>query len=158
LGRAGRPGRGKGRPLSGDPFNLARFIKPQDAAWPQVVAELTAGRKRSHWIWFIFPQIAGLGSSVRSIHFAIGSHDEAIAYLAHPLLGARLRDATQAMLAIDNKSALEILGSPDDLKFQSSMTLFNTVEPNDIFAIALEKYFSGERDTRTLSTLREINK
>jgi len=155
LGRAGRPGRRKGRPLSGDPFNLVRFIKPQDAAWPQVVAELTAGRKRSHWIWFIFPQIAGLGSSVRSIHFAIASRDEALAYLAHPPLGARLREATQMILAIKGKRALEILGSPDDLKFQSSMTLFDAVAPNDIFAIALEKYFSGDRDTATLVKLNQ---
>lgn len=120
-----------------------------------MVAELTAGRKRSHWIWFIFPQIAGLGASVRSIHFAIASRDEAQAYLAHSILGKRLRQATQMILAIDGKNALDILGTPDDLKFQSSMTLFDAVSPNDIFAATLEKYFEGERDTATLVKLNQ---
>jgi uncharacterized protein (DUF1810 family) len=147
------PDRGKGRPLSGDPFHLERFIKSQDAVWPQVRAELAAGRKQSHWIWFVFPQIAGLGSSVRSVHFAISSGEEARAYLDHALLGPRLIEATRLMLAVEDRSALDILGAPDDQKFHSSMTLFDAVSPNDIFAAALEKYFNGERDAATLAKL-----
>jgi len=153
LGRVGRAGSGKGRPLSDDPFDLTRFIKPLGAAWPQVAAELAAGRKRSHWIWFVFPQIAGLGASVRSVHFAISSLDEARAYLAHILLGPRLHEATQMMLAVEDQSALDILGAPDDLKFHSSMTLFDAAAPNDIFAAALKKYFNGQRDATTLAKL-----
>ncbi len=149
---------GKGRPLSGAPFNLARFVKPQDAVWPQVRAELAAGRKQSHWIWFVFPQIAGLGSSARSVHFAISSRDEARAYLDHGILGPRLIEATRLMLAVEDRSAFDILGAPDDRKFHSSMTLFDTVSPNDIFADALQKYFGDERDTRTSAILREIAK
>ncbi len=121
--------------------------------WPQVVAELSVGRKRSHWIWFVFPQIAGVGFSVRSIHFAITSREETHAYLVHDLLGPRLREAVQLMLAIKGRSALDILGSPDDLKFHSSMTLFDAATPNDIFAAALEKYFNGSRDALTLQQL-----
>jgi len=142
--------------LSADPFNLGRFIGPQEAMWPQVQAEMTAGRKQSHWIWFVFPQIAGLGSSPRSIHFAIRSGEEAKAYLAHPVLGARLREVTNLVLKVDGRSAHEIFGDPDDMKFRSSMTLFDAVSPNDPFALALDKYFSGERDGRTLTILREI--
>ncbi len=108
--------------------------------------ELAAGRKRSHWIWFVFPQIAGLGTSVRSIHFAITSRDEARAYLAHALLGPRLREAARLMLAVEGRSARDILGSPDDIKFHSSMTLFDAVAPSDVFAAALQKYFDGEGD------------
>ena len=152
------PDRGKGRPLSGDPFDLVRFIKPQDAVWPLVRDELAAGRKQSHWIWFVFPQIAGLGSSARSVHFAISSRDEARAYLDHAILGARLIEVTKLVLAVDGRSAHEIFGSPDDMKFRSSMTLFDAASPNDIFAAGLQKYFAGERDTRTLEILREIDK
>ena len=116
-------------------------------------AELAAGRKQSHWIWFVFPQIAGLGFSVRSVHFAISSGDEARAYLDHALLGPRLIEAARLMLAVDGRSALDILGAPDDQKFYSSMTLFDDVSPNDIFAAALAKYFNGERDAATLAKL-----
>jgi uncharacterized protein (DUF1810 family) len=151
LGQHRRPHRGKSKPLSNDPFHLERFIKPQDAVWPQVRAELAAGRKQSHWIWFVFPQIAGLGSSVRSVHFAITSHDEARAYLDHAILGPRLIEATRLMLAVEDRSALDILGVPDDQKFHSSMTLFDAVSPNDVFAAALQKYFANERDAATLA-------
>ena len=116
-------------------------------------AELTAGRKQSHWIWFVFPQIAGLGSSVRSAHFAISSRDEARAYLDHMILGPRLIEATRLMLAVEDRSTLDILGAPDDQKFHSSMTLFDAVGSNDIFAAALKKYFGGERDTATMAKL-----
>jgi uncharacterized protein (DUF1810 family) len=118
-----------------------------------VRAELAAGRKQSHWIWFVFPQIAGLGFSVRSVHFAISSRDEARAYLDHAILGPRLIEATRLMLAVEDRGARDILGSPDDLKFHSSITLFDAVSPNDIFAAALQKYFDGERDAATLAKL-----
>ena len=126
--------------------------------WPQVRAELATGRKQSHWIWFVFPQIAGLGLSVRSVHFAISSRDEARAYLDHDILGPRLIEATRLVLAVEGRTTHEIFGSPDDLKFHSSMTLFDAVAPNDVFAAALEKYFDGVRDARTLAILREIDK
>ncbi len=101
----------------------------------------------------MFPQIAGLGSSVRSVHFAISSRDEARAYLDHDILGPRLIEATRLMLAVEDRTAFDILGAPDDRKFHSSMTLFDTVSPNDIFAAALEKYFNGEGDAATLAKL-----
>ena len=141
-----------------DPFDLERFIASQDAVWPRVRAEMAAGRKESHWIWFVFPQITGLGSSPRSVHFAIRSRDEAKAYLAHPVLGTRLREVTDSVLNIEGQSVREIFGDPDDMKFRSSMTLFDAVSPNDIFATALEKYFTGQRDARTLEILGEIEK
>ena len=140
--------------MTDDPFDLQRFIAPQDAVWPHVLAELAAGHKQSHWIWFVFPQIAGLGSSPRSIHFAIGSREEAAAYLAHPVLGERLRDITELVLKIEGRSAHDIFGDPDEMKFRSSMTLFDAVAPNDIFALALRKYFSGDRDRLTLEKLK----
>ena len=158
MGQYRRARSGKGRPLSDDPFHLERFIKSQNTVWPQVRAELAAGRKQSHWIWFVFPQIAGLGSSVRSVHFAITSRGEARAYLDHDTLGPRLIEVTKLVLAVEGRSAHEIFGSPDGLKFRSSMTLFDAVAPNDIFAAALQKYFASERDTRTLEILREIDK
>jgi uncharacterized protein (DUF1810 family) len=142
--------------LSEDPFDLQRFIGPHDAMWPRVRAEMTAGRKQSHWIWFVFPQIAGLGSSPRAVHFAIRSLAEAKAYLDHPVLGARLREVTDFVLNVRGRSAHDIFGDPDDMKFRSSMTLFDAVSPNDISADALNKYFNSERDDRTLSILREM--
>mgnify|MGYP001551079028 FL=1 len=116
-------------------------------------AELAAGRKQGHWIWFVFPQIAGLGLSVRSVHFAISSRDEARAYLDHDILGPRLIEATRLVLAVEGRTTHEIFGSPDDLKFHSSMTLFDAVAPNDVFAAALEKYFDGEGNPATLERL-----
>jgi uncharacterized protein (DUF1810 family) len=119
-----------------------------------VRVELAAGRKQSHWIWFVFPQIAGLGFSVRSVHFAISSQDEARAYLGHETLGPRLIEVTRLMLAVKDRSAFDILGAPDDQKFHSSVTLFDAAAPNDIFALALEKYFRGDRDAPTLEKLK----
>jgi uncharacterized protein (DUF1810 family) len=121
-----------------------------------VLAELRAGRKQSHWMWFVFPQIAGLGRSAMAQHYAIGSFQEARDYLAHDLLGSRLMEATRLAMATEDRSAHGIFGSPDDLKFRSSMTLFDAVAPNGIFAAALGKYFAGERDAATLAILREI--
>jgi uncharacterized protein (DUF1810 family) len=142
---------------TGDPFDLERFAGPQNAVWPRVLAEMAAGRKQSHWIWFVFPQVMGLGASFRSAHFAIRSRAEAQAYLAHPVLGPRLREITTLALRIENRSARDIFGDPDDLKFRSSMTLFDAIAPSDIFAAALDKYFNGEHDDRTLSILHKTN-
>ena len=141
------------RSFGGGSF-VARFLEAQNVVYPQVLHELRAGQKRTHWMWFIFPQIAGLGRSAMTQHYAIQNLAEARANLAHPLLGARLRECTQATLNIEGKSAHDIFGSPDDLKFRSSMTLFDLASPNGIFRSALEKYFSGDADPMTLQKLR----
>ncbi|MGD0547090.1 MAG: DUF1810 domain-containing protein [Terracidiphilus sp.] len=138
-----------------DPFNLGRFVAAQAAVYPQVLAELAAGRKRSHWIWFIFPQMKGLGRSGQSEFYGIGSLAEAVAYASHPLLGPRLVECTQLINHIKGRSIREILGSPDDLKFRSSMTLFaRAAEESAVFNDTLKKYFSGEADPLTLALLR----
>jgi uncharacterized protein (DUF1810 family) len=134
--------------------SLERFVTAQEQIYPRALAELKAGRKQSHWMWFIFPQVAGLGQSAMSRAYAIQSLDEARAYLAHPLLGARLRECCQAVMDVQGKSAHDIFGSPDDLKFRSSLTLFDLAAPNDIFRAALEKYFGGKEDELTLEKLR----
>jgi uncharacterized protein (DUF1810 family) len=118
-----------------------------------VLAELAAGHKQSHWMWFVFPQISGLGHSPMAQHYAIHSANEARGYLAHDLLGPRLTEVTRLVLAIEGSSVHDVFGSPDDLKFRSSMTLFDAIAPNDIFATALEKYFGGEGDPLTLAAL-----
>jgi uncharacterized protein (DUF1810 family) len=139
--------------LNDDTFSLQRFVAAQAPVYAQVCAELRAGRKATHWMWFVFPQIGGLGTSATSRLYAIGSRNEAHAYLAHPLLGARLRECTALALGVEDCSAREIFGSPDDLKFHSSMTLFATVAVGEmIFDAALRKYFAG-RDARTLEIL-----
>lgn len=138
----------------GDVFNLQRFTDAQADIYQRVVAELRSGMKRSHWMWFVFPQIAGLGSSTTAIHYAISSLTEAEAYLAHPVLGPRLRECTQLVNEIDGRSIDDIFGYPDDLKFRSSMTLFSSASAdNQIFLDALEKYFNGEMDELTLQRL-----
>jgi uncharacterized protein (DUF1810 family) len=131
-----------------------RFVEAQAPVWVRVRAELAAGRKQSHWMWFVFPQIAGLGHSPMARLYAIASLDEARAYLAHPILGPRLIEATRLVLAIESRSVHDIFGSPDDLKFRSCMTLFDAVSPNTIFAEALKKYFGGEGDAVTLARLK----
>jgi uncharacterized protein (DUF1810 family) len=128
-------------------------VDAQAGVHERALAELRGGRKQSHWMWFVFPQISGLGSSPMSQHYAIASLKVARAYLDHPLLGARLRDCTQAVLAVEGRSAHEIFGTPDDLKFRSSMTLFDAAAPEDIFHAALDKYFGGEGDQLTLKRL-----
>jgi uncharacterized protein (DUF1810 family) len=138
-----------------DPFNLDRFVAAQAAVFPQVLAELRAGEKRSHWIWFIFPQMKGLGHSTHSFHYGIGSHEEAAAYWRHPVLGPRLEQCTRLVNAVEKRPIYRILGSPDDLKFRSSMTLFAHAAPeNPVFQEALRKYFNGEPDALTLEMLR----
>ena|SRR5579863_2809745 len=142
-----------------DKFDLGRFISAQEDDHAQALSELRNGRKRSHWMWYIFPQIDGLGSSATSRHFAIKSKEEAKAYLEHPLLGARLVECTETVFLIRERSAHDIFGYPDDLKFKSCMTLFEALPGADsIFARSLEKYFNGERDSRTLQLLERLSK
>ena len=138
----------------GDPYDLQRFVAAQDPVYAQVCAELAAGAKTSHWMWFVFPQLRGLGRSAMARHYGIASRAEAEAYWAHPLLGPRLKACTELVLAVPGKTALQIFGTPDDLKFASSMTLFAQVAPGEAaFARALERYFGAQPDPRTLALL-----
>jgi uncharacterized protein (DUF1810 family) len=141
--------------VSTNTFSLQRFIAAQGALYPTVIKELRDGTKRSHWMWFIFPQLHGLGQSPMARQYAIRSRDEAIAYLATPLLGARLLECTRVVLAVQDKSAHEIFGSPDDLKFHSSMTLFDAVDGSGPYSRALERFFGGNRDQATLDILKQ---
>lgn len=141
-----------------DPFDLERFIRAQDPVFRDVLAELARGRKQSHWMWFVFPQIAGLGFSTMSQHYAIGSRAEAAAYLAHPVLGPRLIQCTRLVLAVDGRTINAILGAPDDAKFRSSMTVFDAVSDEAVFDKALAKYFAGERDDATLEILASLDR
>jgi uncharacterized protein (DUF1810 family) len=136
-------------------LNLGRFVEAQAPVYARALAELTAGRKQSHWMWFIFPQISGLGKSPMAQHYAIHSLDEARNYLAHPLLGARLKECTGAVMDVEGRSAHEIFDTPDDLKFRSCMTLFAHAAPDEpLFRAALEKYFDGAEDALTLQKLQ----
>ena len=137
----------------GDRYNLKRFEEAQAAVYARVCEELRAGEKRSHWMWFIFPQIRGLGRSPMAERFAIGSMDEARAYLQHPVLGMRLRDCTALVNAVEGRTAAEIFGFPDDLKFHSSMTLFAKAGDEAEFRTALKKYFAGQMDAGTLEKI-----
>ena len=138
-----------------DPFDLQRFVEAQSDVIEAVRAELRAGRKRSHWMWFVFPQFTGLGSSAMAQRFSIDSADEARAYLAHPVLGPRLIECTQLVLDVQGADIHAIFGSPDDLKFRSCMTLFDAVAPAaPVFGECLQKYFGGRRDERTLALLQ----
>ena len=140
-----------------DRFHLQRFIDAQQPVYAAVLSELRAGRKRSHWMWFIFPQLAGLGHSVTSRTFAVSSFSEAVAYLAHPTLGPRLRECAALVAGIEGRSIAEIFGYPDDLKFHSSMTLFAQAAPQEpVFATCLQKYFGGRPDPQTLALLSRI--
>ena len=140
-----------------DPFGLSRFISAQDRVYDRVLAELRCGQKRTHWMWYIFPQIDGLAHSTTSKHYAIKSIEEARQYLNHPVLGPKLLECAEAVLAIQGPSVSEIFGYPDDLKLKSSMTLFVYVaDPGSVFVRVLEKYFHGERDSRTLQLLEEL--
>lgn len=137
-----------------DLFELQRFVSAQAEMYEAVVAELRAGQKRSHWMWYIFPQIDGLGFSETTKFFAIKSSQEALAYLEHPILGARLLECSELVLRNERPSICQIFPYPDDLKLQSSMTLFEKVSaPKSVFAGVLDKYFDGERDSRTLEKL-----
>jgi len=137
-----------------DPYNLQRFIDAQDGTFEAALSELRLGSKRSHWMWFIFPQLKGLGLSPTAQYYGIASLDEARAYLEHPLLGARLHECVGAILPwASTRSAEQILGSIDAMKLRSSLTLFDEVEPGGVFAQALEGFYRADRDARTLALL-----
>ena len=137
-----------------DPFDLNRFLTAQEKVYRTALAELKNGRKRSHWMWYIFPQLDGLAKSATSKRYAIKSIEEARQYLNHPVLGARLAECAQAVLAVEGRSVSEIMGYPDDLKLKSSMTLFASLpEAPAAFPSILDKYFQGERDVNTLNIL-----
>lgn len=137
-----------------DPFNLQRFVNAQESVYDSVLAELREGDKQGHWMWYIFPQIHGLGYSFASRKFAISGLPEAKAYLDHPVLGARLRECTSLVNAVEGKSIHQIFGYPDDLKFRSCMTLFAQATPDSqVFLEALAKYYRGETDPATLDKL-----
>ena len=138
-----------------DPCDLQRFVDAQNPVYDRVCSELRDGRKKSHWMWFVFPQIEGLGSSQLARKFAISSLAEAAAYLAHPILGPRLAECTNLVNVIEGRSVDQIFGYPDNLKFRSSMTLFARATPdNEVFVAALQKYFNGEPDPVTLARLQ----
>ncbi len=136
-----------------DPFDLQRFVDAQAPVYPRVLAELRRGEKQSHWMWFIFPQLSGLGFSPMAQRYAITSRDEARAYLAHGMLGPRLRECTALVNAVEGRTIRQVLGSPDDLKFRSSMTLFAAVSPEPEFAKAIAKFYGGAPDRKTLELL-----
>jgi uncharacterized protein (DUF1810 family) len=137
-----------------DPYKLQRFVDAQNPVFERVISELRQGRKRGHWMWFIFPQMSGLGHSATAAKFAISSRQEAEAYLDHPILGPRLRECTRLLTLVEGRTIHEILGYPDDLKFRSSLTLFARVTPDDrIFQDALDKFYGGEYDAMTLERL-----
>ena len=139
-----------------DPFDLARFVTAQDPVLAEVRAELAAGRKRSHWMWFVFPQLRGLGQSAMARHYGLSGLAEAVAYLAHPQLGPRLLDCTGLVNRIEGASAHAIFGSPDDMKFRSCMTLFAAARPAEpAFGEALRRYYDGQPDPRSLALLCE---
>lgn len=144
--------------MSADPFDLNRFVSAQDdGTFAEALAELQRGQKRTHWMWFVFPQLDGLGRSETARYYAIKSRAEAEAYLAHPVLGPRLLQCCQALLSGDSKSAREIMGSPDDLKLHSSMTLFaQLAEPGSIYHQVLDRFFASRPDARTLALLTNL--
>ncbi len=143
--------------MSADPFDLARFVEAQAPVYENVLAELHAGRKRSHWMWFIFPQIRGLGISPMAQYYALGGQDEARAYLAHPLLGTRLLVCTAAVNAHVGSPLNSIFGTPDDMKFRSSMTLFElAAEEPSVFSLALDTLCAGKRDEITRAIVQGL--
>lgn len=138
----------------GDPYDLGRFVQAQRGDFERALAEISAGRKRTHWMWYVFPQFDGLAFSSTSKYYAIKSLEEARAYLAHPILGPRLLQCAEAALGVEGRSATEVFGSPDDLKLRSCATLFACVAPpGSVFERLLDKYYGGERDAKTLRLL-----
>lgn len=137
-----------------DPFDLDRFIAAQAGTYETALREITGGRKTSHWIWFIFPQLSGLGRSTMAQHYGLASLEEARAYLGHPILGTRLRQCIEALCHLEHLSAHDVFGSPDDIKLRSCLTLFALAAPEEpLFDAALARYFHGERDPVTISRL-----
>ena len=142
--------------MTADSYNLQRFVDAQAGSYSEALAELRAGEKRSHWMWYVFPQIAGLGFSSMARRYAIQSRAEADAYLQHPVLGSRLKECAESLLSVNGRSAREIMGVPDDLKLRSSMTLFARVAPpGSVFEQVLEKYYAGAPDPKTIEWLTE---
>ena len=140
-----------------DPLNLERFIQAQEVIYEEALSELLLGQKRGHWIWYIFPQIIGLGRSVTAIRYSIMSIKEAREYLNHTILGVRLLECTKTLLGLDGITATEIFGFPDDMKLKSSMTLFaNVSEPDNVFDLVLDKFFNGRPDEKTLQLLKTL--
>lgn len=140
--------------MANDPFWLVRFVEAQASTYAQALSEIRSEHKQSHWMWFVFPQFAGLGSSPASVYYAIGSLEEAAAYLQHPILGQRLLECAEAALAVEGRSATEIFGSPDDLKLRSCATLFARVSPpGSVFERILARYYEGKPDPKTLRLL-----
>nr|WP_298009628.1 DUF1810 domain-containing protein [Anaerolinea thermophila] len=141
-----------------DPFNLERFVQAQEGVYAQALSEIRAGEKRTHWMWFIFPQALGLGFSPLSQYYGIRSLDEAQAYLAHPVLGARLRECFEALLRLEGRSTHQIFGSPDDWKLRSCATLFALISsPGSVFHQVLDRYFDGHMDDRTIALMGKEN-
>lgn len=141
-----------------NPFNLSRFLEAQESMYTIALSELRAGQKLTHWMWFIFPQLDGLGASKTSNYYSIKCMEESRKYLEHPVLGTRLLDCTKYAIAIQGRTIRQIFGTPDNMKFCSSMTLFEHVAaPNSVFSYALDKYFAGKRDAETLRLIREPN-
>ena len=141
----------------GDPCDLNRFINAQEGVYDRVLAELRSGLKRSHWMWFIFPQIDGLGHSPTTRFYAIKTLEEARQYLSHPVLGPRLSECAESVLGIQGRPASDIFGYPDDMKLQSSMTLFALAAgPGSVFERVLDKYYQGKRDSRTLQIMGKL--
>jgi uncharacterized protein (DUF1810 family) len=139
---------------SADPHDLARFLHAQEADYERALAELRAGRKRSHWIWYVLPQLRGLGRSAMAERYGIASREEALAYLQHPVLGARLKQCVAAMITLRGRSAADVLGEVDAAKFRSCLTLFEAAAPDEpLFAQALDTYYGGVRDGQTLALL-----
>jgi uncharacterized protein (DUF1810 family) len=144
-------------PRGDDPYDLFRFVQAQSSVYERAISEIRQGQKETHWMWYVFPQFDGLALSSRSKHYAIKSVAEAEAYLRHPILGPRLRASAEATVGIEGRTALEVFGSPDDMKLQSSATLFAAVSPpGSVFEKVLDKYFGGECDARTLDLLQRI--
>jgi uncharacterized protein (DUF1810 family) len=141
--------------MSGDPYDLARFVSAQAGTFREALEELRAGCKRTHWMWFVFPQLRGLGASPTAQAYGLSGLDEATAYLQHPVLGRRLEDVTQAVHACAAESLHALFGSPDDLKFRSSMTLFAIAAPDGPYRAALDRWCGGEPDHRTVALLGE---
>lgn len=140
--------------IQDDPYHLRRFVRAQEGSYPSALKELRSGRKQSHWMWYVFPQVMGLGSSSMAEEYAIRSHEEALAYLAHPLLGERLKECCEALLRHEGNDIEEIMGFPDHLKLNSSMTLFSSIaEEPSIFDRVLRAFYEGKRDEKTLHFL-----
>jgi uncharacterized protein (DUF1810 family) len=138
-----------------DPFRLQRFVTAQDPCYADVLAQLRGGRKTSHWMWFVFPQLRGLGASAMATRYGLGSLAEAQAYDEHPVLGPRLRECVELVLAVESRTARQIFGTPDDMKFRSSMTLFAIAASSAApFRAALDRFYQGLEDPRTLAMLR----